>query len=502
MIKQVLIVGVLLSLLTAVCVRPLVAGENTGSSAALGPICASSQETALAPPFGIDPSLFRLNPEGAPQEEDLLMPLSAAKTDLDGFDIPVTLNDAVSRYIKYFSVTKHDLFAKWLTRTKAYAPVVTEILKKHGLPEDLVYLAMIESGFNLKAYSPMKAAGPWQFIHETGERYGLRVNYWVDERRDLEKSTVAAARYLKTLFDQFGGWHLAAAGYNAGEGRIGRAVAKHDTRDFWKLRSYNALPRETREYVPQILAAAIIAKDPKTFGFADVETAPYDPTRIRVPGGIALKGIARGCDLELADLKALNPEMLKNVTPPDRKEYLLKLPSSADPEDVSKKLQASLVNCKQLVGMIKHPLRKKETIATVLKRYKVENDDLALLNEEGDNIRPKKGGRVLYIPQFASLKASADTVRPVDDDSDDITELQTKKMGTQSHFLVQADTDDDSVAPPKQNRVHRKAPASDGGKPVLTRQPKKTTTIHKASGKNEKKLSKTGKRMVSLKKKR
>ena len=122
----------------------------------------------------------------------------------DEFDIPVVVNDAVKRHIRCFQGTKRDVFARWLKRAKKYAPTITNILKENGLPEDLVYLAMIESGFNMKAYSSAKASGPWQFIHETGERYGLKVNYWVDERRDLEKSTVAAGRYLKDLFDRFG----------------------------------------------------------------------------------------------------------------------------------------------------------------------------------------------------------------------------------------------------------------------------------------------------------
>jgi membrane-bound lytic murein transglycosylase D len=468
----------------------------------LTPLSQRTAASAPVPAFGIDPDLFQFGQTQATVEDDLFAPIEP-KIDPDEFDIPVTLNDPVSRYIRYFSVTKHGLFAKWLQRTKAYTPVVTEILKKHGLPEDLVYLAMIESGFNLKAYSPMKAAGPWQFIHETGERYGLKVNYWVDERRDLEKSTVAAAKYLKALFEQFGGWHLAAAGYNAGEGRIGKAIAKHDTHDFWKLRSYNALPKETREYVPQILAAAIIAKDPGSFGFSDVEIAPYEPVRIKVPGGIALKGIARGCNLEMAELKALNPEMLKNVTPPDRKEYLLKLPASANPEGVSKQLQASLDNCKQLVGMIKHPVRKKETIGAILKRYNVESDDLALLNEESENARPKKG-RILYIPRFASLRTNSSSIQPVDDDAEtgEFTDLQTTRAGSASHFFVQAAVDDELSAPVKQNRNLKKSSASKGGKPMLTRQSKKKVAAHKISGSGEKKVIKAGKRTVSLKKKR
>ena len=176
------------------------------------------------------------------------------------FDIPIVFNDAVQYFVRYFTTEKRKVMATWLKRSRRYVPMIKEILRDQGLPEDLIYLAMIESGFNPKAYSSMKACGPWQFIYETGGRYGLRVNHWVDERRDPEKSTVAAALYLKDLFNQFGNWYLAAAGYNAGEKRIEKEVEIHETSDFWELTKFNTLPRETREYIPRLLAAAIIAK--------------------------------------------------------------------------------------------------------------------------------------------------------------------------------------------------------------------------------------------------
>jgi len=160
------------------------------------------------------------------------------------FDIPIVFNDAVKYYIKWFSEDKKKVFASWLKRSRLYVPIITEILREKDMPEDLVYLAMIESGFNPKAYSSAKASGPWQFIYSTGGQYGLEVDYWVDERRDPEKSTVAAAKYLKNLFDQFGCWYLAAASYNCGEGRMGRLIQKHQTNDFWELYRYNTIPRK------------------------------------------------------------------------------------------------------------------------------------------------------------------------------------------------------------------------------------------------------------------
>jgi membrane-bound lytic murein transglycosylase D len=436
-------------LLTIVYSSPGITAQTPpDSQAALSPAPADCDEPEQAASEEID-ALGIEDPDVSVGEEDAQQP--DASVDPTDFDIPVVLNEAVNKYLRFFSVTKHELFVKWLKRTRTYAPVVKEILKQHGLPEDLVYLAMVESGFNMKAFSRAKACGPWQFIHETGERYGLTVNYWVDERRDLEKSTVAAARYLKALFDQFGCWQLAAAGYNAGEHRVERAVEKHDTNDFWKLRAYNALPKETREYVPQIFAAAIIAKDPERFGFADLDCPAYDPERIKVPGGISLREIANAGSLQLTELKALNPEMLKGVTPPNSKGYIVKLPESADPEDVSKKLETNLAHSRQIVGVIKHSVKKKDSLPRILKRYRIDSSDLALLNDDGDDLRLRKG-QVLYIPRFASLRSKAVSVEPLDE-SDEITELPNRKKTTERESMVWSEDENDDVISVKVRKV-------------------------------------------------
>lgn len=183
------------------------------------------------------------------------------------FDIPVTVNSRVEYWVDYFTGRGRKYFATYLERAEFFIPYMRPILKQNGIPEDFVYLAMIESGFNNFARSNAKAVGPWQFISATGKRYGLMVNWWVDERRDIRKSTIAAVDYLKELMGMFGSFELAAASYNAGEGKVARAVQRFGTKDFWSIARHRFLKPETRDYVPKIIAAALIAKNRTQFGF-------------------------------------------------------------------------------------------------------------------------------------------------------------------------------------------------------------------------------------------
>ncbi|MBU6376229.1 MAG: transglycosylase SLT domain-containing protein [Bdellovibrionales bacterium] len=192
------------------------------------------------------------------------------------FDFPVTLNSRVEFWVDYFTGRGRKNFERYLERSEFFIPYIRPILKENGMPEDLVYLAMIESGFNNHARSHAKAVGPWQFISATGKRYGLMVNWWVDERRDTRKSTLAAVDYLRELYSMFGCWELAAASYNAGEAKIARAIRRYGTRDFWSLSRHGFLRQETRDYVPKIIAAAIVAKNRVQFGFAGPSIDKHD----------------------------------------------------------------------------------------------------------------------------------------------------------------------------------------------------------------------------------
>jgi hypothetical protein len=198
----------------------------------------------------------------SPPESDTLISEESVK-----FDVPVQVNKEVRAYLVYFSKDRKEVIRRQLARSQHYLPMIKIIFQEYGLPEDLAYLAMVESGFNPKAYSPAGACGLWQFIKPTGLRYGLVIDNYVDERLDPEKSTRAAAKYLLDLYKRFGSWYLAAASYNCGEGRVQQELRKSNNQNFWDLSANKRLPNETRNYVPQMIAAIIIAKNPEKFGF-------------------------------------------------------------------------------------------------------------------------------------------------------------------------------------------------------------------------------------------
>ncbi len=246
------------------------------------------------------------------------------------FDVPIQMNKQVRAYLVYFSTERKAVIQRYLARSTRYLPMIKEVFQEAGLPEDLAYLAMIESGFNPKAYSPAAAAGMWQFIKGTGLRYGLAVNSYVDERRDPKKSTRAAAKYLLDLYKQFGSWYLAAASYNCGEGRVQRELNQSNHKNFWELSANMCLPTETKNYVPQMIAATIIAKNPEKFGFKRV---PYLPPlkcdKVQVNDATSLTAAAVAVNVPTEEVHALNPELMRGVTPPDTPGYTLNLPANS-----------------------------------------------------------------------------------------------------------------------------------------------------------------------------
>ncbi len=243
------------------------------------------------------------------------------------FDVPIQMNKQVRAYLVYFSTERKAVITRYLARSSRYLPMIKEVFQEAGLPEDMAYLAMIESGFNNKAYSPAAACGMWQFIKGTGLRYGLAIDGYVDERRDPEKATRAAAQYLLDLYKQFGSWYLAAASYNCGEGRVQRELNQSNHKNFWELSANQCLPTETKNYVPQMIAATIIAKNPEKFGFKNVPYLPpvkYD--KVPVTETTSLTAAAVAVNVPVEEVAGLNPELLRGITPPDAPSYKLNLP--------------------------------------------------------------------------------------------------------------------------------------------------------------------------------
>ncbi|HWR20339.1 MAG TPA: lytic transglycosylase domain-containing protein, partial [Verrucomicrobiae bacterium] len=252
----------------------------------------------------------------APEEAQRLAPaegdiVSIPELNVSGFDVPIVLNEQVKAYILYYQTRKQGVMNRAFERSGRYLPMMRGIFRDQGLPLDLVNLAYIESTFNYRAYSKAKASGIWQFIKGTGNRYGMKVNYWLDERRDPEKATKGAAAYLKELYGMFQSWPLALAAYNAGEYRIQRAIEQQGTTDFWSLR----LPKETQLFVPAFMAITIIAKDPARYGFTAPVEEPWEVERATVPGAIDLRSVARVVGVPSDVIHDLNPALMRGVTP-------------------------------------------------------------------------------------------------------------------------------------------------------------------------------------------
>ena len=351
--------------------------------AAMGP---SVDGSPLADPAPVG-SVFATLPELAGISEEELR----AK-----YDIPIELNDAVVAYIRFFQTDVRAHFQRYLSRSTKFMPMMRQILEKEGLPLDLVYLSMIESGFNAYAYSWAKASGLWQFIVGTSRRYGLVSDFWVDERRDPEKATLAAAKYLRDLQKRFhGDWFLAWAGYNAGEGKIDRAIRAENTRDFWAMRKKGrTLRAETKHYVPKLIAAALIAKHPARFGFESIQyEQPWQIDEVFVAGAVDLGVIARAAGVSIEKIRELNPALRRSCTPPSG--WKIKLPKGLGP--VFAENLAKVPPEQRLSRLAEHKVEKGESLGKIARAYGVA--EKAILKASGiTSLRQVKVGRVLVIP--------------------------------------------------------------------------------------------------------
>ena len=295
--------------------------------------------------------------------------------DRDGH-IPLVRNKSVDQFISYFQNKGRRQFEIWLDRYFQYGPMLKKILNEYELPEELAYLAMIESGLNPKAYSRAKATGMWQFMYSTGKKYGLQRNWYIDERRDPEKATHAAAKFLLDLYKEFDHWYLALAAYNGGPGRVHRATRLHQTSDFWQLHS---LPRETRNYIPYYLAAAIIASNPTSYGFKKPKTKQHKYEVVEIKQSADLAVLANSAGTSLKTLKAYNPELRQSATPVDVV-YRLKIPVGKKEQFVTNfnSLPSDQRFAPQYVA---HKVKRGESLWTISKKYRVSIHDLAAVNK-------------------------------------------------------------------------------------------------------------------------
>jgi membrane-bound lytic murein transglycosylase D len=282
-----------------------------------------------------------------------------------------------------------------------------EIFRGHGLPEDLVFVALIESGFNPYAYSRARAVGPWQFMKGTGRKYNLRIDEWIDERRDPIKSTHAAAAYLKDLYGMFNSWPLALASYNAGEGRVGRAMARSKADDFWDLRSTRYLRPETRNYVPKFMAATIIAKNPEKYGFTLNYHDPLTFDEVVIDRPTDLKLIAKAAGVSYEAVKELNPELRQSVTPINYEDYRLKLPAGT--KATFEEVFANIPEWEKSVW-VKHTVRRGETLASVARKYGTTTATLRDINHlKKSSIRI---GATILVPTGNRTGVAEDDSRP------------------------------------------------------------------------------------------
>ena len=330
-------------------------------------------------------------------------------------EIPIVRNQKVENVIKFFQGKGRKVFTKWLERSEYAVPGMTKILREQGLPEELVYLSMIESGFNTKAYSYAHAAGPWQFISSTARIFSLKVDWWYDERRHPDKATIAACKYLKKLYLDFDDWYLALAAYNCGEGRVKRHVAKYHTRDFWQLKK---LPKQTKNYVPTFLAALIIAQNPEQYGFESPVHKNLPPVdSVLVTECIDLNAIAEIVSINYDEIKELNPEIVRWCTPPTRDSVWIRIPVGK-----TEAFYAGVVNIpeSQKRSWIRHQVRTGETLSIIARKYGVSMQ--AIMDIKSNNIHSKhniSAGKYLLIPvppyKYSKSMAGSFPSEPMED---------------------------------------------------------------------------------------
>lgn len=355
---------------------------------------------------------------------------------VDTLQIALSENEAVEQTIAFFTSEKgRKFFSKWLARSGRYFPLYERILEEEGAPDEIKYLSMIESGLNTRVTSSAQAVGLWQFISGTGREYGMKIDWYRDERRDPEKATRAAARYLLDLYEDMGDWHLALASYNCGPGRMRRALRKSDSADYWIARNF--LPRETRQYVPLYIAAAKIARDPEAYGFTDIVPEQPDIYEVvPVTGAYDFKTLAGAVGLTEGELRELNPELLRDQIPPGETDYQLRVPIGFS-RPLALALDTIPAPQAPSVSWLRHKVKRGETVSRIAARYGVSVS--AVLEANGMNRRSTLlRGKVLRIP----VKSSSGT----DTDTEAIAEESKAEEKTTTETAAKSDRTESSEA--------------------------------------------------------
>jgi membrane-bound lytic murein transglycosylase D len=307
-------------------------------------------------------------------------------------DLPLTVNDQVLSFVNFFQTTRgRAIVETGLRRAGRYREMISRVLHEEGLPQDLIYLAQAESAFQPLALSRAGARGIWQFVAYRGQEYGLRHTWWIDERQDPEKATRAAAQHLRDLYKLYGDWYLAMAAYNCGPGNVQKGIERTGYADFWELYKRNVLPRETKNYVPIIIALTLIAKDAAHYNI-QVEPEPPVPTDVVKPGrAIDLRLVAETIDVDVETLRSLNPSLLRLATPDDPS-FELHLPPGT-----GQKFSAEIADIPpdKWISWRRHRVENGETLASIAKKYRVTAAAIADANNLERNAALDAGEKLI-----------------------------------------------------------------------------------------------------------
>jgi membrane-bound lytic murein transglycosylase D len=382
--------------------------ESEGEEADDVASTAADDDEDVQPAEEIEPSPLDEIPGEVPpaSDQDLQREKEIVANAPIEYDIPMVLNNRVAGYVDYFQSRGREFLEGSLERSGRYLETFQSVFEEAGIPQDLIYMAHVESGFKTSAYSRAKARGIFQFISATGRRYGLRVDGWIDERADPVKSARAAAAYLKDLHAMFGDWYLALAAYNAGEGKIQRGMARTGKQDFWSLAGTRTIRSETKNYVPMILAATIIAKEPEKFGFAVPSGKVPEIETLAIEGQTDLRILARLIDLESEALRELNPHLRRGVTAPSGITDIYVPRGHAEPLRAA---YAVLPSGDRMV-LARHSVGSGESAASIARHYGVSLASVQRANGLGKNTT-LHAGQELVIPAIATPAPDADVIR-------------------------------------------------------------------------------------------